>query len=235
MSNRTARLIARTSLISRLSAFSDAWRERPVRITTSARRRFSASGIWRAITAAMSASLIRRRARMRCICTCARRRHDDDAIDALIAAGLQQQRDVEHHGTSAPPPGARDEGTLLLPHHRVQDAPPAGSAPPDCPAPPDATPPGPPRRRAPCPGNAAAIARTARPPRACNPVHRGIRVEHRDARPAERRGGRRLPHADAAGQAEDDHRVSRSAATNWRSSSSTRGSTPNQAWKPGTA
>ena len=40
---------------------------------------------------------------------------------ALIAAGLQQQRDVEHHCTSALPPGARDEGTLLLPHHRVQD------------------------------------------------------------------------------------------------------------------
>ena len=88
-------------------------------------------------------------------------------------------------------------------------------------APPDAAPRGPPRRRAPCRETPPRSRCTARPPRACNPVHRRIRVEYRDARPAERGGGRRLPHTDAAGQAEDDHRVSRSAATNWRSSSST--------------
>src|SRR6476659_4137636 len=56
---------ARTSLINLLSAFSDALRDRPVLMTTSARFRLAASGICRAITALTSASLIRRRARIR--------------------------------------------------------------------------------------------------------------------------------------------------------------------------
>ena len=164
----------------------------------------------------------------------ARRRYDDNAINPLLAAGFKQQRDVKHHSTSTPPPGARDEGTLLLPHHWVQDAL--------------------------QPGECVRVAQYR--VTQCRPVHRavahrpgkrrldrvhrpattrlqivhcGIRVEHRDACPAERRGRSRLPHPYAASQAKDDHRVSRSATTNWRSSSSTRGSTPNQAWKPGTA
>ncbi len=224
----------RTSLISRLSAFSDAWRDRPVRITTSARRRFSASGIWRAITAAMSASLIRRRARIRCICT-ARGAETTTIRSTRWSPPVSSSSGMSSTTARvATPPGARDEGALLLPHHRVQNALQPGQ-----------------RirfaqhrvtQRRPVDRAVAHRAGKRRRDRAHRPaatrlqsVHRGVRVEHRDACPAERRGGRRLPHADAAGQAEDDHRVSRSATTNWRSSSSTRGSTPNQAWKPGTA
>ena len=157
---------------------------------------------------------------MRCICTWRGAETTTMQIDALIAAGLQQQRDVEDHGASALPPGARDEGTLLLPHHWVQDRLQPGQ-----------------RfrfaqhrltQRRPVHRAVAHRAGKRRRDRVHRPaatrlqsVHRCIRVEYRDARPAERRGGRRLPHADAAGQAEDDHRVSRSATTNWRSSSST--------------
>ena len=69
-----------------------------------------------------------------------------------------------------------------------------------------------------------------RPPAArLQPMHRGIRIEHRYARAAESGCCCRLAHADAAGQSEDLHRIGKSTATNWRSSSSTCGSTPNQA------
>ena len=66
-------------------------------------------------------------------------------------------------------------------------------------------------------------------------MHRQVGVEHRDAGAAERGGGGGLAHADAAGEADSILIGSRSAATNRRSASSTAGSTPNQARKPGTA
>src|SRR6185295_10791881 len=61
----------------------------------------------------------------------------------------------------------------------------------------------------------------------------GIGVVHRDAHLPQGRCGGGLPHADRAGQAEDDHGMSFStkslrAGVTW-------GSTPNQAAKPGRA
>jgi hypothetical protein len=51
-----------------------------------------------------------------------RRRNDDHLVDSALAAGFQQQGNVEHNGAAAFPPGAADERDLLLAHHRMDDA-----------------------------------------------------------------------------------------------------------------
>ena len=159
---------------------------------------------------------------------------DNHAIDPRVAAGLEQQGDVQHHGALAPAPGAGDEGPLLLLDHRMQDAFEPGE-----------------RIRiaehrltqrhavhgsVPHRAGKRRLDRPDGPPATrLQPVHRGIGIEHGNARPAERGRGGRLAHADPTGKAKDDHRIGRSAATKRRNASSTSGSTPNQAWKPGTA
>ena len=67
-----------------------------VSTTKSARLRFSASGICRArMELSLSSSMVPR-ASTRSRCSSGRRRHDDHRIDALLAAGLEQQRHIDH-------------------------------------------------------------------------------------------------------------------------------------------
>ena len=76
--------------------------------------------------------------------------------------------------------------------------------------------------------------RRAAPARGVEPVHRGVGVPDRHARLGEKPGGRRLAHADRAGQPEPV-RPAHGASTAARSASSTSGQRPNQASKPGAA
>ena len=67
-------------------------------------------------------------------------------------------------------------------------------------------------------------------------MHAGIGVEHRHAAAREMLGRRRLPHADAAGEADDEHHAAPSEAATWALSAAvTSGRTPNQCSNPGTA
>ena len=171
---------------------------------------------------------------MRCICT------EGDAVTTITwstrrsPCGFEQQRDVEHNGAVAMAPGPRNELALLPLDHRMQDAFQAGE-----------------RirlaqhrmtQRDTIDGAVAHRAwercldsphgtTTAR----LHPMNSSVRVEHRNVGATEGCSSRGFPHAYAAGQAKDLHRDGRSAIMNWRSSSSTCGSIPNQARKPGTA
>ena len=67
-------------------------------------------------------------------------------------------------------------------------------------------------------------------------MHASIGVEHGHAAAREMLGRRRLPHADAAGEADDQHHAAPSEAATWALSAGvTSGRTPNQRSKPGTA
>jgi hypothetical protein len=164
----------------------------------------------------------------------ARGRDDDDGIDPHLAAGLEQQRDIQHHRSTGGPPRPLHEGAFIGFDHRMQDMF--------------------------QPGERLAVAehgltqrdsidssalRGSRKRRLdrfhrsaasrLRPVHREIGVEHWDARPAEGSGSGGFSHTDAAGQADYSHPGRRSAATNRRSASSTVGSTPNHVRNPGMA
>lgn len=163
-----------------------------------------------------------------------RRGDDDHLVDSALAAGFQQQGNVEHDGAAALPPGAADEGDLFLAHHGMNDAlqpahgiGPADDRPAQGRAVNRVVAHGPRELRGNCRHRAAAAALHA--------VHGGIGVEDRHAEAAELGSGGGFAHADAAGQADDLHRRGMSSATKARSASSTSGSTPNQARNPGTA
>jgi|SRR5690242_426723 hypothetical protein len=49
------------------------------------------------------------------------RRHDNDAINPPIAAGLQQQGDIQDHSAAPAAPRARDKRVFLLSHHGMQN------------------------------------------------------------------------------------------------------------------
>ena len=124
---------------------------------------------------------------MRCICTARGAETTMILSTRLIAAGFQQQRNVEHHGAAAMAPGARNESLFLLPDHRMQDALQPGQriglaqhsltqrhavhrAVPHCPG----------KRRRDRPHCLAAAS--------LHSVYRGVGVEYRDVRPTERCG-----------------------------------------------
>ena len=131
-----------------------------------------------------------------------RRRHHHHRIDPLVAAGLEQQRDIEHHDRRAV---ARASARNCRSASRTSGCTIASSC---------FSAAGSPSTRAPSltrstlpsavvPGNAASISgdRLA----LIEPVHGRIGVVHRHALLREQARGGRLAHADRAGQAEDEH------------------------------
>ena len=139
-------------------------------------------------------------------CSQRRRRHDEHVIAAPLAAGLEQQRDVEHHERLAPRP-ARRRRSAARPRAPA-DAGSLRAA---------ATPPASPKTRRPSaarsmppaslrtPGNAASTAAHRAAARRQQPMDRGVGIEQRHAEPPQHRRGGALAHADRAGQAENDH------------------------------
>ena len=85
------------------------------------------------------------------------------------------------------------------------------------------------------PGKAAATAATAAPPGASRRVHRASASNTGMPKRAKGRAAVDLPMRDRAGEAEHEHLSGRRGQDRARSSSSTSGSTPNQARKPGRA
>lgn len=157
----------------------------------------------------------------------------DDGVAAALAAGLEQQRNIEGDQRQAPPRRPPEERLLGVAHQRMQDGfePPEGGsvaehpcaegAPVDRPVDDHAR-----ERRRDWRHGPTAAAEQA--------VHHGIGIMDGDAEAAKLRGRGALAHADRTGEADDDHRyVSRS--TSARRSGVTSGSTPNQAAKAGRA
>ena len=123
--------------------------------------RFSASGICLARIAANFSAVMPGRARTRARCT-AGRGDDEDGVAAPLAAGLEQERDVEHRDRRARRDRGGEERVSLGAHQRMHDRLELASGAPGRRAP---------RRRAPrgrrprprrCPGNAFAISGAAR-------------------------------------------------------------------------
>ena len=155
-------------------------------------------------------------------------------VDAPVAAGLEQERHVEHDQL-APRPGRPGAGSAPgWPGPAGGRWPPADAArraarAPPCPARLRSMPPAEPRQ----PGNAAATGATASPPGANMSVHLGVGVEHRHAEGPEAVGGPALAHGDRPGEAEQDH----VSSTPWsrRNWSSGRSGIPSTvAWAPST-
>ena len=93
----------------------------PVSMTKSASARFSASGICLARIAANFSSR-HARPRQHALALDLRRRGDDhDLVDAVAAAGLEQQRNVEHDQRCAGGAMRRQEGVGVGPHQRMDD------------------------------------------------------------------------------------------------------------------
>ena len=126
-------------------------------------------------------------------------------IDAAIAAGLEQQRHVEHHQLGSGAAGAPQEPLLARAHQRMHDgferAQPIGLA--------DHRPT---EHGAVDAAGGAATAGESRDhgcdrlPSGCEQgVHLGVGIEHRHAERSEPVGGAALAHGDRAGEAEHDH------------------------------
>ncbi len=167
-----------------------------------------------------------------------RRAHHQNRIAAPLAAGFDQQRDVENDETDAARRHAPEKGALGCTHQWMQDglqprqrgavaenasgkrcAIDAGSAFRHA-------------REGPVDGRDAGAARGERL------VNRGIGVEHRYTELPEHGSSGTLAHADRAGKAEDEHRRLQPpsvADTAARKAGVTSGSRPNQAAKPGLA
>ena len=166
-----------------------------------------------------------------------RRRGDHHhGIAARGEPDLEQERDVEDDNAFAPRRGAAEERALHPAHERVNDRlqtaklhpvpehPLAQYCPVDGTVPHHAG-----------EGFADGIHRGAA--QGQQGVHRGIGIVDRQAELAKHARRGRLSHPDGAGEADDHHagQPSRSAATWRRSASSTTGSAPYQAAKPGRA
>ena len=137
-----------------------------------------------------------------------RRRDDHHRIDAFLAAGLEQQRNVEHDGARAFRVSAREEPLRHRAHQRMHDR----FEPLD-------------RVRIadelfgelsavdPAVGRHAGKRRLDRPDRLAliEPVHHRVGIVHRHAGLAKEVRGGRLAHADRAGEAEDEHFMCRSS------------------------
>lgn len=157
----------------------------------------------------------------------------DDGVAAALAAGLEQQRDVERDQRQPPPRRPPEERLLGLAHQRMQDAfePPKGGSVAEHPR----------AEGAPVDRPVDDRARERRRDRRHGPtataeqaVDHGIGIMDGDAEAAKLRGRGALAHADGTGEADDDHcYVPRS--TSARNSGVTSGSTPNQAAKAGRA
>jgi hypothetical protein len=159
---------------------------------------------------------------------CSGRSHDNDAVNPPIAAGLQQERDIKNNSVTPSASRLCDKRVLLFAHHRMQNALQpreclrvAEYGFPQCRAIYRSIPHSPREGSADRPHRSSAAG--------LHPVHGSIGIEYRYVGPAKRGGGRGLAHSNPAGQAEDDHQDSRSAATKRRSSSSTSGLIPNHA------
>ena len=206
-------------------------RPSPVSMTKSARARFSASGSCRA---RMRSSSCRRHAgagqHPRPL-HLGRRGDDEDAVEAVLGAGLVEQRDIVEQHLGA--------GVARRRRRRGRRRPADGSAP---------------RSR---PGARGRRERFAQPlavdaagrhrrrhqigerlgaaaARSVEPMHGGVGVPDRHAGRGEEAGGGGLAHADRAGEAEPIGPRGH-ASTAARSAASTSGRRPNQRSKPGTA
>ena len=181
-----------------------AWRDSPVRMTRSARRRFCESGIWRAMIASICSAVMPRRRRTRAICTGRGADTTTTMSTRPLAAGLEQQRHVQHGGRGAAAAGVGEEALFhpadpgmqdrlqplhrrLVPDHGVAQAGAVEHAILD---------------RA---GEGGRDGRQRGAAGRLQAVDGGIRVEHGDVGAAERFGGGRFAHADAAGQPDDPH------------------------------
>ena len=131
-------------------------------------------------------------------------RDDDDEIGPPLAAGFEQQRHIQHHGTDAGAPGAGEKATLGGAHQRMHDALQA----PECPWFAH-------HRRAQGGAVDDAVADRAgkrcrnRPHRAptgaLQCMHGGVGIEHRNPGTAKTGGGGGFAHADAAGEPDHAH------------------------------
>ena len=204
-------------------------------MTISARRRFSASGIWRASTPASRSAVMPGRAMTRASWIRRGALTTMRLVAAPLAAGLEQQRDIEHHQPAALAPGPGEEAALGRAHQRMQDplqALEGGRIGEDLAAQGDAVD----GAVLSTPGKAAATAATAAPPRPEQAMDGLVGVMHGDAAAgAASRAAVRFAHAHRSRQAEDDHRRSAPRARSRASAGVTSGSTPNQAAKPGRA
>ena len=174
----------------------------------------------------------------------ARRRDDEDGVAAPLPAGLEQQRDIQRDRRRAAQGRHQQKPLLRLPDNGMND-------------------PLEPGQDRPVVGNQRAQRRAVdgaaahrfgpdcadradrRAAAGIDRVNGRVGVVDRDAEEAQIPGRRRLAHADGAGEADNAHQPAimrspsmrspsmRSPATAWRTSSSTAGSTPNQARKPG--
>ena len=201
-----------------------------------ARWRFSASGIWRASSAASFASVMPGRASTRA------RWISGSAVTTTMTSARSAAPVSKRSGTSI-----SDQAASLSPRSRARNASSLSRTSGCTIASSRASAAGSPTTRsasrarsiapsAVTPGNAASIGATAAP--AIEAMHGRIGIVHRNAAAREHRRGRALAHADRSGEADDAHvsvSPSMSATIRSRSSASTVGRTPNQRSKPGTA
>ena len=152
------------------------------------------------------------------------------------AAGLEQQRDVEHHQPLRPAPGGGEEAPLGIAHQRMDDALQPAAAPRGLPSTARRSASRSTRPSRTVPGKAAPIGRDRAA--AARPAARAPR--HRRRRPARAGGGRCAAAVDLPMPMPPVRpRIfigrGMSPPTKSRSSASTSGATPNQASKPGRA
>ena len=162
-----------------------------------------------------------------------RRTDNDDGVDALFAAPLQQQRDLDNgHGGTLRRLAAQ-KGALGLQHQGMDNGFEAlefaGLRQQRCGellAIDLASGRGAGKSRLDCRHGGALV----------ELVHLGVGIAHSNAKRTQTRGDGGLAHADGAGEANDQHQcASMSATSSARSSSVTSGRTPNHLSKPGTA
>ena len=173
-----------------------------VSTTKSARSRFSSSGSWRARICSNFSAVMPGRASTRSRCNRGRRGDDDDLVERLVAAGFEQQGDVEQQrrriGMLDDEAGPlmvnrgmddrfqRGEFVTVAEHRRRQGLAVDGSI----------------ARAA---GKARLDQRHQSPARPLQPAHDGVGIEDRNAGVGEHRGDGRLAHADRPGERERDH------------------------------
>ena len=164
------------------------------------------SGICAARIAAKRCSVMPGRRITRCALQPRRRGDDEHVSQRRSPAGLEQQRDVEHHQPRAARRGRATKRRSARAHQRMQDRfQPAQLRRVAENARPSAARSMPPASLR-TPGKRRLDGRDRGAARRQQPMHRGVGVVQRHAEPPQHRRGGALAHADRAGQAEDDHR-----------------------------
>lgn len=161
-------------------------------------------------------------------------RNDEDIIALALAPSFEQKRNIEDGERLAPSPGKGKKALFFGSYHRVKDVLEAherrrvGKYPPSEEGAID------PARFRPHIGKRIGDALDREAAGHQEPVHRLIRVEERNAKPAEHCRGSGLAHADRPGEAEYDQCGGANVATSAaRSSGVTRTGAPNHASNPG--